>query len=95
MLDEISKIFETCIRIELITPSSIGVLKIALDAPTGEVTGYVDGLNLETVRCSGSLRSNTQSPAGDTLGQRLLAKQSFNAVVAFGKRLEPWVLSIE
>lgn len=55
-----------------------GVLKIALDAPSGEVTGYVDGLNIETVRWSGSL-----------------AKHSYKAVVAFGRRLEPWVVSIE
>jgi hypothetical protein len=72
-----------------------GFLKIALDAATGEVAGYVDGLNIETIRCSESLRSNTESAAGDTLRRRILVKHSYNAVVAFGRRLEPWVLSME
>jgi hypothetical protein len=72
-----------------------GVLKIALDAPTGELAGYVDGLNIETIRCSASLRSNAESRARDTPGGRFLAKHSYKAVVAFGRRLEPWVLSME
>jgi hypothetical protein len=72
-----------------------GVLRIALDTATGEVAGYVDGLNIETIRCSESLRSNTVSPAGDTPRRRFLEKHSYKAVVAFGRRLEPWVLSME
>jgi hypothetical protein len=66
-----------------------GVIKLSQDLNTGEVVGYVSSLSVDTVQGVEPLRSAIDSATGEMLWHGLLAKHSFDAVIAFGRRLEP------
>jgi hypothetical protein len=72
-----------------------GVIKLSQDLNSGEVAGYVSGLSGDTVQGMEPLRSTVDSATGEMLWHRLLARHFFDAVISFGRRLEPWNVSIE
>jgi hypothetical protein len=72
-----------------------GVIKLSRDLKTGEIAGYVNGLSIETVQGLEPLRSTLVPGTGEMLWHRELAGRNFDAVIAFGRRLEPWNVSIE
>jgi hypothetical protein len=72
-----------------------GVIKLSQDWNVGEVEGYVNGLSVDTVQGVEPLRSATDPATGEMLWHRLQAPHGFDAVIAFGRRLEPWNVSIE
>lgn len=60
----------------------------AFDAQRGTVSGFLSGLN-ETVHVPLALRRAFEAPAEST-GRR----QRFQAQLAFGRQLEPWLVSV-
>jgi len=72
-----------------------GVIKLSQDLNTGELAGYVSGLSVDTIQGMEPLRSTIDPATGEMLWHRLLARHFFDAVIAFGRRLEPWNVSIE
>jgi hypothetical protein len=72
-----------------------GVIKLAIDRKVGEVAGYISGLSVDTVQGVEPLRSTIDPSTGEMLWHRLLAPHVFEAVISFGRRLEPWNVSIE
>jgi hypothetical protein len=72
-----------------------GVIKLSQDLNTGEFAGYVSGLSVDTIQGREPLRSTIDPATGEMLWHRLLARHFFYAVVAFGRRLDPWNVSIE
>ena len=72
-----------------------GVIKLSQDLNTGEVAGYVSSLSVDTVQGVEPLRSMIDPATGGMLWRRLLARHYFDATIAFGRRLEPWNVSIE
>jgi hypothetical protein len=72
-----------------------GVIKLSQDGNVGELEGYVSGLSVDTVQGMEPLRSTIDPATGEMLWHRLQAPHFFDAVIAFGRRLEPWNVSIE
>jgi hypothetical protein len=72
-----------------------GVIKLSQDWNVGEVEGYVNDLSVDTVQGVEPLRSAIDPATGEMLWHRLQAPHCFDAVIAFGRRLEPWNVSIE
>ena len=72
-----------------------GVIKLSHDLNVREPEGYVSSLSLETVQGVEPLRSAIDPTTGKMLWRRLQAGHFFDAVISFGRRLEPWNLSIE
>jgi hypothetical protein len=72
-----------------------GVIKLSQDLSAGEPEGYVSSLSVDTVQGMEPLRSAIDPTTGKMLWRRLLDGQFFDAVISFGRRLEPWNLSIE
>ena len=68
-----------------------GVIKLSRDLNGGDVAGYVDSLSVEKVQSLEPLRSKIDPDNGEMAWHRL---RSFTAVIAFGRRLEPWDVSI-
>lgn len=69
-----------------------GVIKLSRDSNADDVAGYVDSLSVDTVQGLEPLRSKIDPGTGEMAWHRL---RSFTAVIAFGRRLEPWNVSIE
>ena len=72
-----------------------GVIKLSTESNTGEVAGFIESLSVDTVQGVEPLRSTIDPASGKMLWRRLLARQDFDAVIRFGRRLEPWNISIE
>jgi hypothetical protein len=72
-----------------------GVIKLSQYWNVGEVEGYVSSVSVDTVQGVEPLRSAIDPATGEMLWDRLQAPHFFDAVIAFGRRLEPWNVSIE
>jgi hypothetical protein len=71
-----------------------GVIKLSRDLSPGEPEGYVSSLSVDTVQGLEPLRSAIDPTTGKMLWRRLQAGQYFDAMISFGRRLEPWNLSV-
>ena len=69
-----------------------GVIKLSRDLNGGDVAGYVDSVSVGTVQGIEPLRSQIDPGNGEMAWHRL---HPFTAMIAFGRRLEPWDVSIE
>ena len=72
-----------------------GVIKLSQDLSPGEPQGYVSSLSVDTVQGIEPLRSAIDPTSGKMLWRSLQAGHFFDAVISFGRRLEPWNLSVE
>jgi hypothetical protein len=72
-----------------------GEIKLSAELKSGEFAGYVNGLSVDTVQGIEPLRSTIDPATGEMLWHRLRTPHFFDAVIAFGRRLEPWNVSIE
>jgi len=72
-----------------------GVIRISQNTSDGEFGGYVTGLSVDTVQGLEPLRSSIDPVTGEMSWRQLLMQRNFFAVIDFGRRLEPWNVSIE
>lgn len=73
-----------------------GQVRVHRDGPTlaDKLTGYVSGLDITTVNVPFDFRETLES-IFNADASRETNKSRFMATVVFGRRLEPWIISVE